>query len=225
MTSLVEARTSLTSTSAAGAMLMRQVREPMLVGVMLAGLGTSTVPVLPREQLVSRSPRPVLQTTAGASVVLVERAAAAIAELRRLSGFTWEQLARLFNVSRRSLHFWASGKAMTPANEEHLQRLLAVLRRIDRGSASTNRAALLAVRDDGTIPFDLLADRQYARLISLIGSEEPTARVVAPRLSDEVTAARAPRPPEELVGALQDRVHRETRTARAAKSVRVRSGR
>lgn len=34
--------------------------------------------------------------------------------------------------------------------------------------------------------------------------------------------ARAPRPPEELVGALHDRVHRETGTTRAAKSVRTR---
>ncbi len=219
----LEARSSFDSTSAAGAMLMRQVREPMLVGVMLAGLGTSTVRALPAE-IVSRSPRPVQQTTAGISVNLVDRAGAAIAELRRLSGFTWEQLARLFSVSRRSLHFWASGKAMTPANEEHLQRLLLVVRKIDRGSASANRAELLAVRDDGGILFDLLANRQYDRVFSLLGPGE-ARRVVAPKLSDEAMAARAPRPPEELVDALQDRVHRETGIARGAKSVRARGGR
>ena len=45
-----------------------------------------------------------------------------------------------------------------------------------------------------------------------------------PRLSEEARAARAPRPPEELVGALQDRIHREPGAFRAAKSVRVRNG-
>ena len=220
MTSL-ETRSSFESTSAAGAMLVRPVREPMLVGLMLVGLGTSTIDALPTE---IRSPGPVQRTTAGASIILVDRPGAAIAELRRLSGLTWEQAARLFNVSRRSLHFWASGKAMTPGNEERLQRLLLVVHKIDRGSASANRAELLAVRDDGSILFDLLANQQYHRVFSLLGPGE-AKRVVAPKLSDEATAARAPRPPEELVDALQDRVHRETGIARAAKSVRVRGGR
>jgi len=57
MTSL-ETRSSFDSTSAAGAMLMRQVREPVLVGVMLAGFGTSTAQAVPTE-IVSRSPRSV----------------------------------------------------------------------------------------------------------------------------------------------------------------------
>ena len=98
MTSL-EVRPTFDSTSAAGAMLMRQVREPVLVGFMLVGLGTSSAHALPSE-MVMRSPRPVEQTTAGASIVLADRAGPAIAELRRSSGFTWDQLARLFNVSR-----------------------------------------------------------------------------------------------------------------------------
>jgi transcriptional regulator with XRE-family HTH domain len=221
---LVETRPRFDSTSAAGAMLVRQLREPVLVGVMLAGPGTSTEPALPAE-LVSRSPLPAQQTTSGVSVVLVDHDTAAIAELRRLSGFTWDQLARLFNVSRRSLHFWASGKAMTPANEEHLQRVLAVLRKMDRGSAATNRSALLSVRDDGVIPFDLLADGRYDTAAAILGHGHAVARAVRPSLSEDAKLARAPRSPEELVGALHDRVHRETGTARAAKSVRTRSGR
>lgn len=171
---------------------------------------------------------PMVDTTCSCTpcaTLPVEHAAAGIAELRRLSGFTWDQLARLFNVSRRSLHFWASGKAMTPANEEHLQRVLAVLRRIDRGSAATNRTALLSVRDDGVIPFDLLSQGHYDAAAAALGSGLAVARAVAPSLSDEAKLARAPRPPEELVGALHDRVHHETGTARAAKSVRTRSGR
>lgn len=210
------------STSAAGAMLVRQVREPVLVGLMLASLGTSSAHAPPAE-IVLHSRLSVEQTTAGTSIITADRSAAAIAELRRLSGFTWEQLARLFKVSRRSLHFWASGKTMTPSNEEHLQRLLAVVRKIDRGTASANRSALLTVREDGTIPFDLLAAAQYERAIGLLGAGE-ACRAQPPRLSAEATAARSPRPPEELVGALQDRPYAASGRLLAAKAVRVPRG-
>ena len=57
---------------------------------------------------------------------------AAVSEFRRLAGLTWEQLARVFGVARRSLHFWASGPPINAGNEEHLRRLLAVLRQADR---------------------------------------------------------------------------------------------
>lgn len=218
MTNL-ETRPAFDSTSAAGAMLIRQVREPVLVGCMLAGLGTSTAYALPLD-MVLRSQHPVEQTTAGPSVLVAEPAGIAIGELRRLSGFTWDQLARLFNVSRRSLHFWASGKPMAPGNEEHLQRLLAVIRKIDRGSASANRTALLGSREDGSLPFDLLAAGDYERVLSLLGLGD-ARRVSPPRLSDEARAARAPRPPEELVGALQDRIHPTSGRLLAAKAVRI----
>jgi DNA-binding transcriptional regulator YiaG len=218
MTSL-ETRPTFDSTSAAGAMLMRQARELTVVGCMLAGLGTSTAYALPPD-MVLRAQRPVEQTTAGASVLVAEPAGAAVGELRRLSGFTWDQLARLFNVSRRSLHFWASGKPMAPSHEEHLQRLLAVVRKIDRGSASANRTALLGVREDGNIPFDLLAAGDYERVVSLLGPGE-ARRASPPRPSAEARAARAPRPPEELVGALQDPIHPTSGRLLAAKAVRI----
>ena len=32
-----------------------------------------------------------------------------IFELRRLTGFTWDELALLLSVTRRSLHLWANG--------------------------------------------------------------------------------------------------------------------
>lgn len=207
------------STSGAGVMLMHQFRGPALVGFMLAGLGTSSVEAHPTEMAMG-SPLSMEQTTAGAPIVPVERAGPAIAELRRLSGLTWDQLARLFNVSRRSLHFWASGKAMTSSNEEHLQRLLAVLRHIDRGSAGANRTALLAAGEDGAIPFDLLVAEQYERVVGLLGSGD--VRRVRPRkLSAQAMAMRTPPPPEALMGALQDRVHPTSGRLLATKAVRI----
>ena len=86
--------------------------------------------------------------------------ATAILEVRRRSGLTWDQLARLCKVDRRSLHFWASGKPPSPANEEQLRRVLNTIRAIDRGSANANRVILFEERE-GRIPFDLLATGSY----------------------------------------------------------------
>jgi DNA-binding transcriptional regulator YiaG len=154
----------------------------------------------------------------------VVRAEAAIGELRRLSGLTWDQLARLLDVSRRALHFWASGMAMTPANEERLGRLLGVVRQIDRGSASENRAVLLGARGDGTVPFDRLAEGRYEEVVDLLGPGGPP-RKPRMKVSAAVLAERAPRPPEELVGALHDRIHHELGTVRKVKIARLPSGR
>jgi hypothetical protein len=91
-----------------------------------------------------------------------------------------------------------------PSNEEHLQRLIAAMHKIDRGSASANRSILLRVHEDGGMAFDLLANRDYDGVVALLGEHE-TQRTRLPKLAHEVRAARAPRPPEELVDALQDR--------------------
>jgi DNA-binding transcriptional regulator YiaG len=209
------------ATSALGAM-RTSFRGPVLVGCILAGLGTSTAHADPNAEPV-RTRNTARQTNAGKSVESAG-AATALSELRRRSGLTWDQLARLFDVNRRSLHFWASGKAMSASNEEHLQRLLGVVREIDRGSAARNRSALLELQADGAIALDLLRVRQYDRVISLLGiaaERRPPSR----RVSADVLAQRAPRPPEELVEALNDRPHRDVAHGRAARSVKVRGGR
>lgn len=213
---------SLGSTSAAGGML-RQFGGPILVGVMLAGTPTSSAYAASAEASL-RSPRPIEQTNAGAAIESAKPAGPAIAELRRLSGLNWDQLASLFDVNRRSLHFWASGKAMNTRNEEHLQRMLAVVRKADRGSASANRTALLAVAADGSTPVALLAQRKYEQVSTRLGIGS-ARQVQAPKPSAELLAARAPPPPDQLVEALQDPIHRGTGIYRAAKSTRTRSGR
>jgi len=147
----------------------------------------------------------------------------AIAELRRLSGLTWEQLAELFGVNRRSLHFWASGQAMAAHNEQHLQRLLMVLRRIDRGFASANRSLLLSSHQ-GAIAFDLLKARRYEDVINLHG-ESHVSRAPPRPLTALARAERAPQPPAELVGTLEGRVPYERPAPRPGKSVRMRSKR
>lgn len=206
------------STSAAGAMLAPKLSYEIVVGLIMAGLNMPTMATAsPRGIPAARA---AVQTTSGSFVPVPDTATASIAELRQLSGLTWDQLARLFDVSRRSVHFWASGKAMTPSNEERLHRTLSVVRKIDRGSASANRNALLAAAGDGSIPFDLLAAGQYERVVEILGAGGPL-RVRPPKLSLEAMAARAPRPPDEVAEALQDRVAPTSGRLLATKPVRV----
>jgi len=214
---------SFHSTSAAGPMRLRQVVAPLVLGLMLVGIDTSTTSAIPN--VAPYWQFPAGQTTSGAQVPLaVASAGTTIGELRRLSGLTWEQLAHLFNVSRRSVHFWASGKPMALSNEEHLRRLLTVVRKVDRGSARANRAVLLGASEGGISPLDLLAAREYERVLSLLGSDDGY-RASPPKISKDVRTLRAPQPPEELVGALQDRIHHDEGTVRVAKSMRIRGGR
>ena len=210
------------STSAAGTFFARQLQEPLIVGVIVVGIGTSTqaLPAI----LAFQAARPQQQTNSGVSIELREPVPTVIVELRRLTGFTWEQLAHLFNVSRRSVHFWASGSKMTAANRAHLDGVLDTVRLIDRGSITENRAALLATRDDGATLLDQLAAGNYDIVISSLGHGRQRVASATTTLSPAARAARLPRPPEDMVDALQDRVHEDAGPVRAGRSVRTESG-
>ncbi|MBV6418701.1 MAG: hypothetical protein CMLOHMNK_03631 [Steroidobacteraceae bacterium] len=130
--------------------------------------------------------------------------ASAVLEVRRRSGLTWEQLATLFGVDRRSVHLWAAGRPLSAANAERLNRTLALVRRIDRGTPAATRAWLLSPGPDGNIPLDLLRDGRFAQIVM------PGPAAVVPRpapISESSRRARTPGPPEELVGARHERAH------------------
>lgn len=152
-------------------------------------------------------------------------ARAALGELRRLTGFTWDQIANLFGVSRRSVHFWASGKRLSSGNETKLARILAAVRTADSGSASTNRAMLLAETEQG-VPFDLLAQDRIQEALDLLGR----ARIASPQrslspLSLKEQGRRRPAGPEALVGALDVNVTAKPARSRVPKSVKVKASR
>ncbi len=149
--------------------------------------------------------------------------ATAITELRRRSGLTWEQLAQLFGVARRSVHFWASGNPLNADNERQLFQVLDLIRTADRGEARVTRAALMNV-EGGTSAFDLLTARRFADAASKLGAGVASNRPALGPLSHAAKAARAPLPPAELMATADDRVHREPGHARGARTVR-RSGR
>lgn len=145
----------------------------------------------------------------------------AVAELRLISGLTWEQLGHMFGVSRRSVHFWASGKPLNADNETRLLQVLDIVRRADRGDARSTRAALLDVQD-GHSAVDLLAEGQLKEARLRLGAGSQRAVQARGELDAEARAARAPLRPEELVDARHDRVHRNPGGARAARTVRNR---
>ena len=132
----------------------------------------------------------------------------AINELRKTSGLTWEQVAKLFNVSRRSIHFWASGQTLASDNEEKLNRLLGVIRYIDRGSASLNRKLLLTPNADGELPLDQLISGEYDKVRENLGRGNPPKRPKLTPLSEKESELRSPLPPEILISALQDQIHK-----------------
>jgi DNA-binding transcriptional regulator YiaG len=147
----------------------------------------------------------------------------AVNELRKLSGLTWEQLATLFDVSRRSVHFWASGQPLTSANEDKLNRILDAVEYISRGSASSNRSLLMGIADDGKSYLELLAAGEFDRVKHLLGAGNAPAKPKLGQLSPAAEMSRLPPNPADLVDALQDSIHREVGKSRAAKSVRSRN--
>lgn len=143
----------------------------------------------------------------------------AVSELRRISGLTWEQLAGLFGVSRRSVHFWASGKPLNATNHERLMRVLDVVRHADRGTARSTRAALLDARE-GTTAFEMLADQRFWEARTALGRGRTRLVPTLTALSEAAQTARKPLPPDELHDAKSDRVHQEPGRGRAARTAR-----
>ena len=143
----------------------------------------------------------------------------AVSELRRISGLTWEQLGELFDVSRRSVHFWASGKPLNASNEQRLMQMLDVVRAADRGDARSTRAALFEVQD-GTTAFALLTAERFEEARGVLGTGTARVKPALAELSAAAKAARKPLPPEVLVDAQHDRVHQDRGRSRAARTVR-----
>ena len=145
----------------------------------------------------------------------------AVNRLRRLSGLTWEQLAGLFGVSRRSVHFWASGRPLNAENEEHLFQVLGVL---EAGTAEAHgRSTLMDTSRGGPSVYDLLCQGRYAEAESALRGRTPArtpSRRPAP-LDQEAQDARRPPSPERLVGALNDRVQLPPAKRRPARTRKI----
>ncbi len=162
-------------------------------------------------------------TTSGVILPSTETTRKSVHELRKLTGLTWEQIAKLFNVSRRTIHFWGSGKRLNSANEEQLNLLLETIKYINRGSASQNRHLLLQDSNNGRRYLNLLITGEYDTVKKELGEgKNAPNKVKSGSLSEEARAMRKPPSPETLVDALQEPIHHTSGRSRPAKSVRSR---
>lgn len=91
-------------------------------------------------------------------------------ELRRLTGLSWEQIAKVCEVSRRAVHFWAGGKTISRSNHKRLGDLVATMRFIDRGYGEANRGLLFTAAHDGQTFFDLLVAGEF-QLVRMLAGE------------------------------------------------------
>ncbi len=98
-----------------------------------------------------------------------QSAAELVHEVRRISGLTWAQVAKVFDVSERVPNRWASGKAVSAENHEGLGKVLAALQFVDRGSAEENRSLLLQSARPGQTFLDLLSGGEFALFRELAG--------------------------------------------------------
>jgi hypothetical protein len=80
--------------------------------------------------------------------------AKAIRKAHEDSGLTWDQLAKVFCVSRRSVHSWANGVRMNATNAELLMQFVRLLDCIEDASPDGRRSALLVIGDDGQSALD-----------------------------------------------------------------------
>ncbi|WP_152628111.1 hypothetical protein [Streptacidiphilus neutrinimicus] len=80
--------------------------------------------------------------------------AAGVTQLRADTGLTWDQLGRLFGVSRRAVHLWASGKQMNARNIELLSALEKLVSKAPGGNPQERRAWLFSPDREGVTPLE-----------------------------------------------------------------------
>lgn len=85
------------------------------------------------------APTPVPEKPASARTTT----ATSVSHLHDHSGLTWDQLGKLFGVSRRAVHMWASGKRMNARNTELLGELLRLVNSAPGVTVEERRAWLL----------------------------------------------------------------------------------
>lgn len=149
----------------------------------------------------------------------IQSTAEAVLEIRRISGLTWEELAELFDVSRRSVHHWASGNAISAKHEHAVRQVLIAVRHLDRGSAANTRSALLTPDAFGVSLIELLKVGSYREAMSRLQAVSKANQQLLP-LTKAAHETRRPPAPEFLVGADQERPNIPAK-ARIARAVRA----
>jgi transcriptional regulator with XRE-family HTH domain len=156
---------------------------PFLVAAGLVGgpSTATTIPVEARESWDTRDrPTAPLRNNVPVAVTATEPVhsadlSVAVRGLRDVSGLTWDQLAKLFGVSRRSVHHWANGSRMTGAHAQLLSELTRLVRDLRASGPDETRSRLLEPGPDGYSLFDRIRARQATSESDTSNAEHPSA--------------------------------------------------
>lgn len=167
---------------------------------------------IPSERTSSGPARPVFDTP-------TDTVASAMMEIRRRASLTWDELADLFGVTRRSVHHWANGNTVNSKNEQAIRQVLAIVRRLDGGASSDTKALLLTAGLDGLTVMDLMRDGRFQDAFTRAPSRANVGTARVP-LSKTAREARQPPAPGLLVDAVHERPDFPAK-ARVARVLRV----
>ena len=156
---------------------------------------TNAGPAVPQRRKASEAP----------AIVPCFRAREAIFELRRLTGFTWDDLAGLLSVTRRSLHLWANGGPINTPNEKRVRDLLVTMRKLDRGTARENRSLLIAPQPGVGAFGDLLRSQRFEKALALAG--QGRGRAVSMEMFAKKKRAATKPSIADMLGSPADRIH------------------
>lgn len=96
-----------------------------------------------------------------------EEAAASLPELAksvrslyRRSGLSWDELAHVFGVSRRTLYNWSTGGKVSASYAQAIASVIRAVHQVDVGNPQLTRSKLLAPAEDGTTLYAHLIQQQ-----------------------------------------------------------------
>lgn len=164
------------------------------------------------------SAEPIGSELATASPEAVESTAASISGIRQLGNLTWDETAKLFGVSRRTVHHWAGGRPAAADQERKINRLYGALRTLNGRAPTELRAQLMSSLRPGELYFDRLCQGDLNVVASLLAAY-PEKRVARRPSVLQVANYRLPSP-LAFTDALQDRPILSVGKALPSKGVR-----
>lgn len=82
--------------------------------------------------------------------VVVHRPAPNVRSLRERTGLSWQQIADVAGVSRRAVHYWASGETMSDLHADRLSRLESIIEPLSGRPRDEVREFLLSSDGEGS---------------------------------------------------------------------------
>src|SRR5262249_58463749 len=79
---------------------------------------------------------------------LLPELAKSVRSLRDRTGLTWDELAHLFGVSRRTLYNWSTGGKVSASHAQSIAAVVSAVHHLDTGNPQLTRSKLLAPAED-----------------------------------------------------------------------------